>query len=112
MGCDAFDFKTKGFTPGPLSKYKSTVSDNTITNTFFGKLPQSIINLNTNNGTPDASTVNMCIRSCTINEKYKGNQDSCKANCLCCSLPENCPTSAVNSSSGCCMQVKARTTTT
>ena len=104
-GCDAFDFNTKISTPGPLSKYYSITTNDTVTNTFFGKLPQTILDINTNNGTPDASTVNICLRQCTIDSSIK-NKDTCKTNCLCCGLKENCPTLALNSNSGCCMQAK------
>lgn len=104
-GCDAFDFDTKISTPGTLSKYHSTITNDTVTNTFFGKLPQTIIDINTNNGTPDASTVNTCLRQCTIDHTIK-NKESCKTNCLCCGLKENCPSSALNSNSGCCIQAK------
>jgi hypothetical protein len=104
-GCDLFNFNTKITTPGTLSKYYSTTTNDTVTNTFFGTLPQTIIDINTNNGTPDASTVNTCIRQCTIGNSIK-DKESCKTNCLCCGLKENCPNSALNNKSGCCMQAK------
>jgi hypothetical protein len=104
-GCDAFDFQSKTSTPGTLSKYYSTTTNDTVTNTFFGTLPQTIIDINTNNGTPDASTVNKCSRECTIDSSIK-DKDLCNANCLCCGLKANCPSSALNSNSGCCMQAK------
>lgn len=104
-GCDVFDFQTKTSTPGTLAKYYSTTTNDTVTNTFFGTLPQTILDINTNNGTPDASTVNTCLRQCTIDSSIK-DKDSCKTNCLCCGLKANCPSSALNSNSGCCMQAK------
>lgn len=104
-GCDAFDFNTKLSTPGTLSKYYSISTNDTVTNTFFGKLPQALIDINTNNGTPDASSVNTCLRQCTIDSTIK-DKEACKTNCLCCGIKENCPSSALNSKSGCCVQAK------
>ena len=104
-GCDAFDFNTKLSTPGNLSKYYSISTNDTVTNTFFGKLPQALVDFNTNNGTPDASSVNTCLRQCTIDSTIK-DKEACKTNCLCCGIKENCPSSALNSKSGCCVQAK------
>lgn len=99
-GCDDLNI------PGSLSKFK--LSPNTsvtpITKTFYGKLPQSLIDINTKNGTPDAYTVNTCLRQCTVDPLYKNIIDACKTSCMCCGLKTNCPASSINSGSGCCAQ--------
>ena len=92
--------------PGPLTLFKSSTSTSTIPliKTFYGKLPQSVIDINTQNGTPDAYTVNTCLRQCTVDPLYKNIIDACKTSCLCCGLKTNCPASSINSGSGCCAQ--------
>ena len=106
-GCDLVDFDTKKVTLGPLSSFKSTTSTAPpVKNTFYGKLPQNTIDQNTINGTPDAYTVNTCLRQCTIDPQFKNALDACKTSCMCCGLKTNCPASSINSGSGCCMQAK------